>query len=358
MNNNKGFITFTVIFEAMSLNRDEGLGNIQSLHLLTRGDGSVYSYMSRQALTYSIRKFLIESGDWKQTGVNDTKNVIQYEGTIDEFQEIDLFGYLKTKPGTDGKSGSADVRPSAVTFTNAVSLEPYNGDMAFYANPEMARRLKEKNVKVSDTSEISNLETTTSLEESDPQENDTDQESDTDDKKSKKDKFAPNPYNRQEHRSFYKYSVVIDLNRVSKEDSQENQDNGKAKERLQQLMDAVGSLHHQVAGYREALYPLFISAAHIKYGSPIFHNYVELSDKDKNRINGFLFCNGIRHADSVLKNEADKSVWAVLEGSGDLHLGISGDERLIENNLLPLDVIGKVKEWIDRIYKVKESDNK
>ena len=61
--NKKGFITLTVVFEAMSLNRDEGMGNIQTLHLLTRGNGEVYSYMSRQALTYAVRKFLIEAFD-------------------------------------------------------------------------------------------------------------------------------------------------------------------------------------------------------------------------------------------------------------------------------------------------------
>ncbi|HLP44368.1 MAG TPA: type I-B CRISPR-associated protein Cas7/Cst2/DevR, partial [Candidatus Kapabacteria bacterium] len=248
--NNKGFITLTVVFEAMSLNRDEGLGNIQSLHLLTRGNGDVHSFMSRQALTYAIRKFLIESQVWKETeltaqeveadGEEDgeeenkkkktKKKVIQYDTDISKYEEIDLFGYMKTI-----KNKEAETRSAAVTFTHAVSLEPYNGDMAFYANHEMVRR----SLKIND-------------------------------------KATPNPYNRQEHKSLYKYSVVIDLNRVSKRDEKVQNDkfeqiSENAKLRLSQLMDAIGSLHHQIAAYRQPLYPLFIAAAHIKFGSPIFH---------------------------------------------------------------------------------------
>ena len=215
----------------------------------------------------------------------------------------------------------------------------------------------------------------------------------------------PNPYNRQEHRSFYKYSVVIDLNRIGKYDSDKfirieqkdgiekwgelgkirekeeikyydremtvtktykkekksfcdlvikRQDIGNKKKlkRLSEFIDVIGSLNHQISGGKEPVYPLFISAAHIKYGSPIFHNYVELGDNEneKNKLNGELFCKGLKHADSILKEENHKSVWAILEGSGDLHLGLTGVEQLKKNNNLPLDVIGKVKGWINEIY--------
>jgi CRISPR-associated protein Cst2 len=330
MMNNKGFITFTVVFEAMSLNRDEGLGNIQSLHLLTRGNGDVHSYMSRQALTYAVRKFLIESQIWNETALTTQeveeveegsdeenkkkktkKKVIQYDTDILKFEEIDLFGYMKTIPGKE-----AETRPAAVTFTHAVSMEPYNGDMAFYANHEMVRR----SLKIDS-------------------------------------KAAPNPYNRQEHKSLYKYSVVIDLNRISKRDEKVQSDKfeqipGDAKQRLSQLMDAIGSLHHQIAAYREPLYPLFIAAAHIKFGSPIFHNYVELSSKtdEENKLNAVLFKKGLEHAGAIPNETERKPVWAILEGSGDIHLGINGE---IEYDMkeTPMDVITETKKWIEEIYK-------
>ena len=309
--NNKGFITLTVVFEAMSLNRDEGLGNIQSLHLLTRGNGDVHSYMSRQALTYAVRKFLIESGQWKETDVAQQGNVSQYQGDINDYEEIDLFGYMRTEAKKEKEDGKSDVRPAAVTFTHAVSMEPYNGDMAFYANPEMARRSKAN----------------------------------------------PNPYNRQEHKSLYKYSVVIDLNRISKKDNEDKQNETNAWNRLSDLMDAIGSLHHQVAAYREPLYPLFIAAAHIKFGSPIFHNYVELSkDKDEeNKLNAALLKKGLEHAKAIFKENGSNNepVWSILEGSGDIHMGINGKIEL-DNKETPLDVITEVKNWLKKIYSIKE----
>ena len=308
-NSNKGFITLTVVFEAMSLNRDEGMGNIQSLHLLTRGDGNVYSFMSRQALTYSIRKFLVESKVWKETGVGGDGDVSQYSGNISDFEEIDLFGYMRTEGKKEDKKGKSEVRPAAVTFTHAISLEPYGGDIAFYANHEMIRRRGVEN---------------------------------------------PNPYNRQEHKSLYKYSIVIDLNRVSKKDEKnENQNCKKASLRITQLLDSVGSLHHQIAAYREPLYPLFIAAAHIKYGSPIFHNYVELSMKkdEKNKLNAALFEKGLKHANEISKNVGKKAVWAILDGSGDLHL-VMNKESVNNNNKkdVPMDVINDVKSWVKKIY--------
>lgn len=66
----KGAITLTIVFEGMNLNRDEGVGgNMQSLKKLHRGDGLVYTFMSRQALRYAISKKLIEEFGWKEAEV-------------------------------------------------------------------------------------------------------------------------------------------------------------------------------------------------------------------------------------------------------------------------------------------------
>ena len=312
--NKKGFITLTVVFEAMSLNRDEGMGNIQTLHLLTRGNGEVYSYMSRQALTYAVRKFLIESGEWEQTPVGKSGNVTQYEADIVKYPEVDLFGYMVTKQKSNTQAGSSTTRPAPVTFTHAISLEPYNGDLAFYANPEMARRSGSN----------------------------------------------PNPYNRQEHKSLYKYSVVIDLERIGKDDENSKialEDEEKVK-RICQLLEAIKNLHHQIMAYREPLYPLFIAAAHLKYGSPIFHNYVELKyNKEKKAvINGELFENGLEHAKKIAKNGNKRVIWGMLKGAGALHLDIEGVETSRDGK--PIDVIEKVKNWVCEIYGVNSSECK
>jgi len=311
--NKKGFITLTVVFEAMSLNRDEGMGNLQTLHLLTRGNGEVYSYMSRQALTYAVRKFLIESGEWPEAKVNPG-DVTQYEPDIKKYPEVDLFGYMVTTSGESSGEGTANTRPAAVTISHAISLEPYNGDMAFYANPEMARRSGSN----------------------------------------------PNPYNRQEHKSLYKYSVVIDLERIGKDDENSKialEDEEKVK-RICQLLEAIKNLHHQIMAYREPLYPLFIAAAHLKYGSPIFHNYVELKyNKEKKAvINGELFENGLEHAKKIAKNGNKRVIWGMLKGAGALHLDIEGVETSRDGK--PIDVIEKVKNWVCEIYGVNSSECK
>ena len=51
---NKKGLSITLIFKGQSLNYSEGIGNISELKKLTRGDGSVYTYASRQALRYDM----------------------------------------------------------------------------------------------------------------------------------------------------------------------------------------------------------------------------------------------------------------------------------------------------------------
>ncbi|MCD6484774.1 MAG: hypothetical protein J7L47_06655, partial [Candidatus Odinarchaeota archaeon] len=167
----------------------------------------------------------------------------------------------------------------------------------------------------------------------------------------------PNPYNRQEHKSLYKYSVVIDLERIGKDDENSKialEDEEKVK-RICQLLEAIKNLHHQIMAYREPLYPLFIAAAHLKYGSPIFHNYVELKyNKEKKAvINGELFENGLEHAKKIAKNGNERIIWGMLKGAGALHLDIEGVETNSAGK--PIDVIEKVKNWVCEIYEVNSS---
>ena len=56
MENLKNGLTITMIFKAQSLNYGEGIGNISELKKLSRGDGSTYTFASRQALRYDIAR--------------------------------------------------------------------------------------------------------------------------------------------------------------------------------------------------------------------------------------------------------------------------------------------------------------
>lgn len=179
---NKGAITLTIVFEGMNLNRDEGVGgNIQTLKKLHRGDGLVHTFMSRQALRYAIAKKLIEEFGWKETEVTrrgERQKTNQFNmsiANIIEYEEMDFFGYMYTIKGEN-----AFVRTAPCRLTPAVSLEKFSFDQSFNANHEMVKRA----VKYGEEG-------------------------------------IPNPWQTEDHLSLYKYSLVIDLDRVGKIDDKE-----------------------------------------------------------------------------------------------------------------------------------------
>ncbi|MBO8464131.1 MAG: type I-B CRISPR-associated protein Cas7/Cst2/DevR, partial [Firmicutes bacterium] len=47
-------MTITMVFLAESANYGEGIGNITTLKKMSRGDYEQYSYISRQAMRYSL----------------------------------------------------------------------------------------------------------------------------------------------------------------------------------------------------------------------------------------------------------------------------------------------------------------
>ena len=430
-NKKKGFLTLTVIFEAMSLNRDEGAGNFQTLHTIRRKNG-VYTFMSRQALTYAVRKCLIESGEWREAPVFSSQDVVQYDlkrASVYTHPELDLFGYMYTLGGEN-----AVTRPAPVTFTHAISIEPYEGDAGFYANHEMVRRGLGEGQKDA----------------------------------------TPNPFNRQEHLSLYKYSVLIDLERIGNEpdmrseilrifntirqpsgknnnekinslksiakgigisDEQvkskdnitelqnfiidkcidflnthystkiETSSNGlenkiekianylgnpievnSKTERLSQLLDAIKYLAHQIQGVRWSLVPLFVVGAHIKYGSPLFHNFVELKElktkvkttqnhkettSDDNYkttereiiksiesesvlIDEDTLNQGILHANGALIN--NRVCIGISRKSGQMRLDINGDVISDIEVCSPASgAIDTIKSWLEDIYKEDSS---
>ena len=128
---NKNGLTITVIFEAESANYGEGIGNISQLKKFTRADGKIYSYISRQAVRYNI----VQQMQCDNTPIDD-QGVAQFapNATIEDYPEIDLFGYMKTT------KGGQTVRSAAVRLSNAIALKPYTSDMDFLTNMGIAKR--------------------------------------------------------------------------------------------------------------------------------------------------------------------------------------------------------------------------
>ena len=131
-------LTLTMVFLAESANYGEGIGNITSLKKMTRGNYEQYSYISRQAMRYNI----IQQLTWDNTPVDGKSGVVQFapSATIKDYPEIDLFGYMKTTAKDDKEKGGAATRSAVARLSNAIALEPYQGDLEFLTNMGLAKR--------------------------------------------------------------------------------------------------------------------------------------------------------------------------------------------------------------------------
>ena len=225
-------LTFTAIFLAESANYGEGIGNVATLKKISRNRGEQYTYISRQAIRYNIVEQLGENkANVKAEGSGD-KKVVQFsaETTIKDYPELDFFGYMKTVKGDNSKNRSAIVR-----LSNAVSLETFKGDLEFLTNKGLVDRI-DRNEKV-----------------------------------------FPNIAQAEIHKSYYKYTVTIDLDKIGIDelDGIEIENEEKAR-RVNKLLDTISLLYRDIRGRREDLKPLFIIGGVYDINNPFFENVVDV----------------------------------------------------------------------------------
>lgn len=229
-------LTFTVVAQAQSLNYGEGIGNIAELKKLTRADGNMYTFASRQCLRYDIVRLAADLFDWNLQVVDKSKGTIQFKDnmTIKDSQEMDLFGYMKTaKKGDKDKGGSA-TREAVVRLSNAISLEAYRSDMDFLNNKGLADRIGEH----------------------------------------------PNLANVEQHLSYYTYTVTIDLSKVGVDGDIELSNEEKCN-RVSQLLEIIKILNRNIRGRQENLSPLFVVGGMYDIANPFFLGRVKI-EGDKN----------------------------------------------------------------------------
>ncbi|TKZ36102.1 type I-B CRISPR-associated protein Cas7/Cst2/DevR [Brachyspira catarrhinii] len=249
---NKG-LTLSIIFEADSANYGEGYGNVSALKRISRADGNSYSYISRQALIFSLKNNL----GWLDTETAAQGKVAQYtwDSNIKESPEIDLFGYMKTKSKDNTKSKNKDenetedkskkgenkIRAAVVRFSNAISLENYSGDMEFGTNLSLANRTKDKKGLL--------------------------------------------PYNAEIHKSYYTYTVTVDLDLVGV-DKNDNIDLQKdnieeCKNRITKLLEGIEFLHREIKADTKNMNPIFAIGGIYNIKNPFFANRLELIEYKK-----------------------------------------------------------------------------
>jgi CRISPR-associated protein Cst2 len=282
-------VTLTIIFEGSALNRDENIaGNISSIKKLQRGS-KTFSFISRAAIRHYLFNTLVKAFNWPITEVTTSGEVVQFDLSkydIITSPELDLFGYMYTLKGE-----SAITRKAPLGITKAISLEPYEGDMVFYANHDLVSR----GIKQGE-------------------------------------KATPNPFNREEHLSFYKVSFTLDtqalgidewivpdekifsekLKNMNVKKESENKyivlnDKGEElgtieknqkdkvfsitftaseevkKKRILNLLEAIkNGLYSKSSGEANTIIPLFMIASAVKVPSPIFHPYLDISRNGNN----------------------------------------------------------------------------
>lgn len=229
-------LTITMIFKAQSLNYGEGIGNISELKKLSRGNGNVYTFASRQALRYDIARLGHQMFNWNLEVVDKSKGTVQFSDkySIKDSEEMDLFGYMKTSKKSEDTDGGSEIRSAAVRVSNAISLESYKSDLEFLSNKGLADRINE----------------------------------------------FPNLANLEQHLSFYTYTVTVDLDRIGKDGKIELSQEEKAK-RVTQLLEIIKVLNREIKGRQENLSPLFAIGGIYPINTPFYLGRVELETKDE-----------------------------------------------------------------------------
>ena len=282
---NKG-LTLSIIFEAESANYGEGFGNISSLKKMSRGNGYSYSYISRQALGYNIREQLIERLKWNETKVAMDGKVVQYDkkSSIKDCPEIDLFGYMKT--GDNSINKKSNIRAATVRLSNAIALENYNSDLDFLTNMALAKRDNLDNAIAQ--SEI--------------------------------------------HKSYYAYTITIDLDRVGideiitkyvegKEPEKEKIEIDKSEraKRVNDLLKILKTLYRDIRGRRENLTPIFIIGGVYNIKNPFFENRLRVS---KNNLDIDIILNTIDIDKEVKNNTVVGYIGNIFNNSKEIEEGL------------------------------------
>lgn len=232
---NKNGLTITIVFKGESLNYGEGIGNISELKKLSRGNGKIYTFASRQAIRYDIARLGNKMFNWNLETVDKSKGTIQFkEGlSIEDSEEMDLFGYMKTSKKKDDKDGGSTTRSAAVRLSNAISLEDYRSDMDFLNNKGLADRINQ----------------------------------------------FPNLANIEQHLSYYTYTATIDLSKIGKDGAIELPNEEKQK-RVIELLEIIKVLNRDIRGRQENLSPLFIIGGMYDLNTPYFLGRIKLENKD------------------------------------------------------------------------------
>lgn len=207
---------------------------------------------------------------------------------------------MKTIKGDNSKNRSAIVR-----LSNAISLETFKGDLEFLTNKGLVDRFD------------------------------------------RDEKVFPNIAQAEIHKSYYKYTITIDLDKIGIDelDNIEIENSEKAR-RVKKLLDTISLLYRDIRGRREDLKPLFVIGGVYDIKNPFFENIVDVKN---NKICVDKLCSGIY--DYI---ENDTSIGIVKEQfENDTEVEIELEKRNIKVESVP-QFFKQLKEKVENYYNQKE----
>jgi CRISPR-associated protein Cst2 len=285
-------LTASFIIEVESANYGEGIGNVTSLKKISRGTGESYTYISRQALRYNI---INQMGEDK-TPLELDGDVIQFapDATIKDYPEIDLFGYMKTRK-------PVKTRSAVVRLSNAISLESFNADLDFLTNKGLLDRYNKQNNETKDGANIAQ---------------------------------------REIHKSYYAYTIAIDLDRVGVDKNDEIEINNEEKaQRIKKLLDTIKFLYRDINGRRENLSPIFAIGGVYDIKNPFFENRLSVK-------NNRLIVETIKNVYGLDENIKPNTVCGIIKG-------IFKNDNEIERELKPVEIsvfFEELKKKVEEYY--------
>lgn len=188
----------------------------------------------------------------------------------------------------EGKGAST--RNAVVRLSNAISLEEFESDTDFLTNIGMAKRIHENNSIAQ--SEI--------------------------------------------HKSYYAYTVAIDLNQVGIDGEIEISEEEK-KTRIKELLKTIQFLYRDIKGRRENLAPLFVIGGIYDRKNPFFENRIKVN---KNKIETRIL-KEIINSDEDIKNN---TIVGYIEGTFQNNNEIKENLNTIKVSEFFNEMIKKVEE--------------
>jgi len=285
-------LTYLTSVSFASLNgSDKEADNMSNIKKISVGVEE-YPYVSSQAIRRALRNQLEVLGRELSEGVaaSQAKGAATTRQEPDKFIDDDLFGYMGTESGDGNTKGGSTKRTSVVRVSPLIALNPYQGDLDFGTNY--------MGVKAGGD---------------------------------------PNIFETEIHSGLYRGTILIELDRVGKDESREYIDNQEKAARVKDLLKAIKNLwaSGRQSRFLADIAPKFVIAAMLSTKNPIFLESVKL---EGNTIN-------VPIIEETLKDYEPEIISSV----------IGMRKEFFANDIVNAKSIGEAFEemarWIDEYYK-------